>query len=277
MTVTADYYNQVAEANSTSGTARVENTATVMATSVAAPYPDLQVQNLSVSPAAITSGSTIQVSWDDANTGNAPVDAAFVDSLTIVNTTTGATLLSTTVSYDPTQAGTAPIAAGGSQQQTYSLTLPQGNPGAGNLTVTVTTDAEHQIFEYNSSGTGETNNTSSVTVTSALASYPDLVTSGVTAAGYRRPGPGDLCRLDVEELRIGRRLRAVDRASPAGNRCGRGRPDPARGSDLHRLARRRAVGSPFGERAHAQPARRQLLDRGQREPARRALRAQHRQ
>jgi len=187
VTVTADFYNQVFEVNS-SGTGESNNSAIVTATSVAAPYPDLQVQNLAVSPTAITSGGTIQVSWDDANTGNAPVDAAFVDSLTIVNNTTGATLLSTSVGYDPTQPGHSPIAPGSSQHQTYSFTLPHGLPGVGNLTFTVKTDAANQIFEYNASGTGETNNIASLTETSQLASYPDLSASDASAVSTASPG-----------------------------------------------------------------------------------------
>ena len=41
--------------------------------------------------------------------------------------------------------------------------------------MTVTTNYDNQIYEYNSSGTAETNNTSSVTTTSTLANYADLV------------------------------------------------------------------------------------------------------
>jgi len=187
VTVTTDYYNQVFEYNA-SGTAESNNSATVTATSVAAAYPDLQVQGLAVSPAAITSGSTIQVTWNDANTGNAPVDSAFVDNLTIVNITTGATLLSTDTGFDPTLPGNSPIDPGSSQPQAYSFTLPQGYPGVGNLTVTVTTDANNQVFEYNASGTGETNNTATVAATSLLAPYPDLAVSNVTAAASAAPG-----------------------------------------------------------------------------------------
>ena len=134
-------------------------------------YPDLQVQGLAVSPTAILSGDTVDVTWNDANTGNAAVDSAFVDNLTVVNTTTGATLLDTDVPYNPSLPGVSPINPGGSFPQAYSFTLPQGYPGAGSLLVTVTTDADHSIFEYNASGTGETNNTATLTVTSTLATY----------------------------------------------------------------------------------------------------------
>ncbi len=183
VTVVANDFNTVAGyAASAAGTASITETSTI------ALYPDLQVQDLAVSPAVIVSGSTVQVTWDDANTGDGPVDQAFTDNLTVVNTTTGATLLSTGIGFDPTQSGHSPIAAGGSQPQAYSFTLPQGDPGVGNLTFTVTTDADNQIFEYNPQGTGETNNTASLAVTSALAAYPDLVTSDVTAPATAVPG-----------------------------------------------------------------------------------------
>ena len=64
--------------------------------------------------------------------------------------------------------------------------MPQGEPGVGNLAITVTTDTDNQIFEYNAPGTGETNNTASVTATSTLASYPDLVDQRSAVAGLRQ-------------------------------------------------------------------------------------------
>ncbi len=134
-------------------------------------YPDLQVQGLAVSPTTILSGNTVDVTWNDANTGNAAVNGAFVDSVTVVNTTTSATLLETNVTYDPTLPGNSPIAPGGSVPETYSFTLPQGLAGTGSLSFTVTTDADNQIIESNPSGTGETNNTATLTVTSILATY----------------------------------------------------------------------------------------------------------
>ena len=89
------------------------------------------MQGLAVSPTTILSGDTVDVTWNDANTGNAAVDSAFVDNLTIVNTTTGATLVDTDVAYNPSLPGISPIGPGGSFAQAYSFTLPQGYPGAG--------------------------------------------------------------------------------------------------------------------------------------------------
>ncbi len=139
--------------------------------SAALASPDLQVQGLAVSPTTIRSGDTVDVTWNDANTGDAAVDSEFVDHLTVVNTTTSATLLDTDITYNPALPGNSPIGPGGSLPRSYSFTLPPSFAGTGNLLVTVTTDADNQIIESNPSGTGETNNTSTLAVTSILATY----------------------------------------------------------------------------------------------------------
>ena len=75
--------------------------------------------------------------------------------------------------------------------------MPQGYPGVGTLAVTVTTDADNQIFECNPSGTGEANNTATITVTSALATYTvgSLADSGTahsaTAIDYVNTNGGE--------------------------------------------------------------------------------------
>ena len=172
VTVTSDIYHQISDASSSANTT---------VTSVAARYPDLQVENLAVSPTPLTSGESIEITWDDANTGDVPVDSAFYDNLMIDNTTTDATLVNTDIVYNPTQTGNSPIAAGSSQPQAVFVHPAPRICRAGSLDIIVTTDAGNQIFEYNLSGTGQTNNTASITVTSALADYPELVTSGVSA------------------------------------------------------------------------------------------------
>ncbi len=170
VTITTDAGDSFFEWNS-SGTGQTNNTSTADITSTIASYPDLQVQGLAVSPTTILSGNTVDVTWNDANTGNAAVDSSFVDNLTVVNTTTNATLLDTDITFNPTLPGNSPIVAGGSVAQAYSFALPQGFAGAGDLVITVTTDADNQIFEYNASGTGETNNTSTLMVTSKVPTY----------------------------------------------------------------------------------------------------------
>ena len=148
-------------------------------------YPDLQVQGLAVSPTTIRSGDTVDVTWNDANTGYGAVDSEFVDNLTVVNTTTSATLLDTDITYNPAVPGTSPIAPGGSLPRSYSFTLPQSFAGTGDLLITVTTDADNQIVEFNPSGTGETNNTATLTVNSTLATYTVNSTADSGAGSLR--------------------------------------------------------------------------------------------
>jgi hypothetical protein len=181
VTVTADYLNNVFESNS-GGTAETNNTATLTATVGLAPYADLRVTNLAVSPSSgLRSGDSLTVAWSDSNTGTATVSAAFFDRVTVVNTTTGQTLTSSTVPYDPATATNGAIAAGDARARQFSFTLPPGTAGAGSLQVTVAADTFNQVFESNTASTAESNNSATVTASAALAPYADLVASNVTA------------------------------------------------------------------------------------------------
>ena len=120
------------------------------------------------------------LNWTTANHGNAAVTTAFVEHVTIINQTTGATITEQDVPYDPNAAGNAAIAAGAGVARTLSITLPDGTPAVGTLLVRVTTDSTGVIFERNASGTGESNDTSAVNCTAVLAAYPDLSVSNVS-------------------------------------------------------------------------------------------------
>lgn len=166
--INADVYGQVFQVASTSG-----RTASTKVASTAAPYPDLQVANLAVAPSSnILSGDTLTISWNDANNGNGSVTGAYTDSLTIVNTTTGQTLLSTSLPYN--SAADGQIVAGSSFAQTYQFQLPQGSAGVGQISAQVTVNANGGEFEYNSQGTANTNNTASTTVSSTLVHIRSL-------------------------------------------------------------------------------------------------------
>ncbi|MGA2035934.1 MAG: CARDB domain-containing protein, partial [Thermoguttaceae bacterium] len=186
VTVTTDGYNNILEYN-TAGTAKTNNSAVVTVSSTLPSYPDLQVTNLALAPTTgLQSGAVLNVAWDDANTGAAAVAGAFYDHVVVQNLTTGQTAVSQDLAYDPTTAGNGTIAAGATRARQLALTLPRGTPGAGHLSVTVTTNYYNQVFEYNTAGPGgsstaESNNTASLTVTSALEPYADLAVSGVTA------------------------------------------------------------------------------------------------
>jgi hypothetical protein len=132
---------------------------------------DLQVTGLSVSPATLAAGGPLTVTWQDTDSGSLAVASSFTDLVTIRNRTTGQTLTTASVPYDVTARG--PIGPGGSAGQQFTFTLPPAGAGAGQIQVTVTTNANHDIVESDAAGTAGTNNTASLTVTSALAA-PDL-------------------------------------------------------------------------------------------------------
>ncbi len=111
---------------------------------------DLEVANLAVSPpAGVLSGQTITISWDDSNTGDLPVQGAWDDQVVVRNVTTGDTLATALVHYDATTDG--PLAVGGSLARQYTLKLPDGGAGAGDLEITVTADIGHAAGQWNNS------------------------------------------------------------------------------------------------------------------------------
>jgi subtilase family serine protease len=134
--------------------------------------PDLRVIDLEILQAAPYSGGPLTVRWNALNDGTAPVDRIFHTSLVVRNTETGLTLFSTVVGYDPATQGT--IAPGAMKPQQRTLTLPDGPAGAGLLEIRVTTDYYQQIAEGNETGTGETNNLTTLGFVSQLSDYPDL-------------------------------------------------------------------------------------------------------
>jgi YD repeat-containing protein len=202
--VTTDFYNQIYEYNTAgpggTSTAESNNTASLTADSTLAAYPDLSVTGLAVSPSSgLQSGESVTVRWSDANSGNASVGAAFVDHVDITNLTTGLTIGTQDLAYDPTAAGNGPIGAGQSLPRQVAFTLPRGTPGAGKIQFTVTTDYYNQIFEWNQAGAGgsstaEANNVANTSVMVALAPYADLAASAVTAPSLT---VGDPARVTV--------------------------------------------------------------------------------
>ena len=143
------------------------------------PTPDLQVAGLAAIPSSgLQSGGTLTLQWSDSNTGNGFVSTPFSDLVQAVDTSTGQTLASAPVPYHETARG--PIAGGGSAAQQFSFQLPYGLPGVGQLQVTVTTDVNNQVPEFNPSGTGATNNSATLTTSSSLGSTPDLHATGLT-------------------------------------------------------------------------------------------------
>ena len=116
--------------------------------------PDLQVSGLTVTgDPALQSGAMVTVGWNDFNSGDGATSGNWYDHVTVVNQATGQTLVNTDVYYNAGSSGN--IAAGGSTARSYGFRLPDGNPGVGNLQVTVTADSQNGLFEYNADGTAE--------------------------------------------------------------------------------------------------------------------------
>lgn len=63
------------------------------------------------------------------------------------------------------------LASGAFRDRQVALVWPTDSSGIGNFAFSVTLDAEGTIFENNAANTGETNNSATLSVTSA----PDLV------------------------------------------------------------------------------------------------------
>src|SRR6185436_1554002 len=104
----------------------------------------------------------------------------------------GQTLFSTAVLYDPSVAGNGPIVAGASRQRQFSFKLPDGTAGAGQIQVTATVNYQRTVVESDSVGT---NNTATVTQTSAIAPYPDLQVSGLALIGVSLQPPAGVSDL----------------------------------------------------------------------------------
>ncbi len=143
----------------------------------------LAVTGLVIMPAtSLQSGTSLVVFWDDTNGGNFPIAASFTDQVTITDLTTGQVLGVADVPFDVSTRGR--ISAGASALQQYAFRLPDGDPGVGNIEFSVTADEYDAI----SGGLSAANRTASITATSTLAQYADLVPSGLSAPASATPG-----------------------------------------------------------------------------------------
>ncbi len=177
-TVTADVYGEMYEYNP-GGTAESNNALATNATATLSLYPDLTVTGLAVTTANPLSGGNVTITWNDANVGNTAAAVTWHDYVRVVNTTTGQTLVDTTVAYDASQTTPGPLPAGSDQLRSFTFQLPEGPPGAGNLQISVTTDFYNSNFEYTAANTAETNNQATINRTIGLAPYPDLLISAI--------------------------------------------------------------------------------------------------
>jgi phage gp36-like protein len=139
--------------------------------------PDLTIQNLGTVEANLKSGSSVSLQWKEVNSGNAPANGPFYDSVRVRNSTTSETLLDSIVSPDPAPS----LGVGQSRDRQYALKLPDGSRSVGTLEFIVTADFLNAIYEGTPGGVAETNNASSITADATLADYPDLTVTNITA------------------------------------------------------------------------------------------------
>lgn len=179
--VEAVYYDQNgATPNYTFNVNQVSVSAPIPLVGIGGPQgPDLSVANVTLTPGAgLQSGATVTVSWNDRNTGTQATTGSWQDRLVVRNVATSEILNVATVLYDSTVDGS--ILPGEVRGRQATVTLPQAVRGSGTLSFTVTTDVENALPEVNAGGTGESNNSTAITVVSVLASYPDLQISNVS-------------------------------------------------------------------------------------------------
>ena len=144
----------------------------------------LAVTGLTTSPSSLQSSLNVVVEWSDTNTGTLPAAGSFTDQVTITNLTTDQVLASASVPYDASVLGN--LAAGASAPQQYAFRLPDGEAGVGQIQITVTTDLNDNV----STGQGDPNKTATLTETSTLAPYPDLVDSSISPPAEGWSGTG---------------------------------------------------------------------------------------
>jgi subtilase family serine protease len=148
--------------------------------------PDLQVTNLTVSPASLKSGSEVTIAWSDINTGLGQTTASWYDRVVVSNLALGLSLVATNIFFDSVLHGN--LGSGGSRSNICRLRLPDGFPGAGTLQFIVTADITNTLIEYNQSGTAEDNNSTITNRNATLAPYPDLLISDISSPATAQPG-----------------------------------------------------------------------------------------
>ena len=143
----------------------------------------LAVSDLATTPASgLQSGVSLVVQWTDTNTGTQPASGSFKDQIVITNVTTGAVLATGDVLYNAASLGN--LASGASVTQEYDFSLPNGGAGVGQIQFTVTADINQSV----STPAGEPKDTDTLTETSTLGPYAELVPSAITGLTSADPG-----------------------------------------------------------------------------------------
>lgn len=192
VTVTNDVANTINEENIL-GTAETNNAATLEFTSQLAPFRDLVVSDVSADPAGgWNPGDTVTVNWTTTNAGNSATTADFSERLFVRNVMTGQQVQVATVAF------TGALGADEAAQRSTQIIWPTGILGQGIFEISVVTDIFDQVAEANTAATGETNNSTAVTITSA----PDLQIRNL-AITNSAPASGDVITLTWDESNQG--------------------------------------------------------------------------
>ena len=143
------------------------------------PLPDLKVESLTFVESELVSGGPLTVQWQTVNDGTIPAIDSFHERLVVRNVTIGQTLLNTIIDFKVP--ANDPIEAGESLARQRSFTLPVGAAGAGTINISVTTDVNNEMVESFAGNLPESNNIWSITTSSSLRPYPDLVVGNLSA------------------------------------------------------------------------------------------------
>ena len=152
------------------------------------PLPDLEVQNLAVS--GPDADGQFDFSWQTANTGDGPANADFAERFRATNLDSGQPLV------DAPTPVTGGIAVAGSVAGSGGITIAQPGPYA----VTVTTDSDDDLFEYNAGGHlgAEQNNSTTL----EFSATTDLLIENVSVFPPD-PEPGDTLIISWDTLNAG--------------------------------------------------------------------------
>ena len=155
ITILVDADNTIREGNTT-GTSESNNSQQIEVDVALAPYADLSVSDLMLSPAGnYQPGQTVDVAWTTNNSGSKAVDMPWSERLEVRNLSTNE-VVATVVLRDQLADGTLDV--GGSRQRTAQFTWPTAASASGRFAIRVLADSLNEIAEANLAGTGESNN-----------------------------------------------------------------------------------------------------------------------
>lgn len=179
VTILSDSASQVLEGNILAN-AEANNSRSFAFFSLLPALPDLRVIDLVAVPATgWTPGVPVTLNWSVTNAGSAAASGDWRDAFTVSNSTRSALIVSGFTNYLAGNPGNGSIAPGESRARSATFTVPNYWDSSGVLVTRVVADSTNAVPEAFLGLDGETNNTASITNTSA----PDLQVASVSVAG----------------------------------------------------------------------------------------------